>query len=288
MLNSDYFIIGSNGLLGSTIKDILKKKNIRFLTTAKNKSNLNINLNDFSKLKKFIENNKFKYVINCAAYININECEKNYKKIRKINFLLPKLLTKLSIKHCFKLIQISTDQVYFNKTNILNKENDKIYGLNNYAKSKILSENATKKNVNNLIIRTNFTGRKKTKNNITFVDWLYSYHKNRKKIINLYEDMYSSTIDVKRCAKIIIRLIQKDCSGVYNLGSKNSISKAKFAKHFFKKMKTNIKFNICSSDKLLVKRCKFLGMNVKKIEKKLKIKMPSYNIVINDLCKEYK
>ena len=50
-----------------------------------------------------------------------------------------------SRKFKFKLIQISTDQVYFSKKKNLNKETDQVKPINNYAKSKILCENSLKK-----------------------------------------------------------------------------------------------------------------------------------------------
>ena len=45
---------------------------------------------------------------------------------------------------------------------------------------------------------------------------------------------------MKNCAKFIIKLIERDFSGIYNLGARNSISKEKFALAFFKKMKVQL------------------------------------------------
>ena len=100
--------------------------------------------------------------------------------------------------------------------------------------------------------------------------------------------MYTSTIDVKNCAKFIIKLIEKNFSGIYNLGSRNSISKEKFALAFFKKMKVKLDYNSISCDILPVERCKYLGMSTKKIEKDLGEKMPTPGQVINNLYMEYK
>ena len=287
-MKNNYLIIGSNGLLGSQFKKNLNIKKKVFYTIAKKNSDFNINLSNFSKLDKIIKKNNIKYVINCAANIDINDCAKNFKRAKKINYLLPKYLNTLSFKYSFKLIHISSDQVYFSKTKKLKKETDRIFGLNNYAKLKVLSDKEVQKNINNLIIRTNFTGTKKSKKNITFIDWLYMHYKNKKKCINLFHDLYTSTIDVNNCVNLILKLIDMNCSGVYNLGSKQPVSKETFGRFFFKKMKSKILINSTSSDLMNVKRSKFLGLNVKKIEKDLKIKMPNYKKIINSLCKEYK
>ena len=288
MTDSKYLVIGSEGLLGSEIIKILKKKKINYCTVARQNSDLNINLKNFNKLTKFILRNNFKNIINCAAIINIDKCEKKYSDILKINYFLPRYLSELSIKYKFKLIHISTDQVYFNLKNKLSKERDKIFAINKYAKSKILSENEVRKNKVNLIIRTNFTGKKKTTKNITFIDWLNNHRVKKKNVINLFNDMYTSTIDVENCAKFIIKLIEQNFSGIYNLSSRYPVSKEKFALAFFKKMKIKLNYNSISVNSLPVKRPKYLGMCVKKIEKDLGEKMPTLSQVINSLSLRYK
>jgi len=288
MKKSKYLVVGSKGLLGSEISRRLKDKKINYCTIARKNSDLNMDLNNFSKLKKFILKNDFNNIINCAGIINFDKCEKKYTNILKINYHLPKYLSELSIKYKFKLIHISTDQVYYKTKNKLSKESDKIYAINKYAKSKILSEKVVKKNRRNLIIRTNFTGKKKiTKKDISFIDWLNN-HVIKKKSINLFYDMYTSTIDVKNCAKFIIKLIEKDLSGIYNLGARNPVSKQQFALAFFKKMRVKLNYNSISCDILPIKRFKYLGMSMNKIERDLGEKMPTFRQIINNLSLEYK
>ena len=54
MNKSKYLVIGSKGLLGSEIIKVLKFKKRNYYTAARKNSDLNINLKNFSKLKKFI------------------------------------------------------------------------------------------------------------------------------------------------------------------------------------------------------------------------------------------
>ena len=131
-----YLILGSNGLLGSEFKKILPKKYT--LTIAKKNSDININLKKFQDLNSVFKKFKFKFVINCAAITDLNSCESNYLECKKINTILPYRLGLFSRKFKFKLIQISTDQVYFSKKKFLSKETDRVKPINNYAKSKIL------------------------------------------------------------------------------------------------------------------------------------------------------
>jgi len=282
MKDFDFLVIGSNGLLGSNIVKILKKKKINYLTVARKNSNFNINLKNFKKLKKLFIKNKFKIVINCAAIIDINYCEKKYNTASVINCRLVKFLSQMSKKFDFKFVQISTDQVYKGRNGLANSETSEIFPINKYAKSKLFAEKHLKELKKFLIIRTNFTGKKKN----SFIDWLIRNFK-KKAEINLFNDMYTSTMDVQTCAETIIKLAILKSKGIYNLGSRNMITKENFAKKLSNILKIKIKYKSVSSDILQVPRGKNLGLDVKKIEKKIGYKMPTTNQSIINLVKEY-
>ena len=94
-------------------------------------------------------------------------------------------------------------------------------------------------------------------------------------------------MDVQTCADTIIKLAMLKSKGIYNLGSRNMITKENFAKKLSKILKIKIKYKSVSSDILQVPRGKNLGLDVKKIEKKIGYKMPSANQSIINLLKEY-
>ncbi len=278
----EYLLIGSNGLLGSSIKSKLNLKKV--MCVARTNSDYNVDLKYFKKFKKIFDKYEFKNVINCAAITNLSKCEKEKKKTKKINLELPILLNNLSKKMKFNLIHISTDQVYCKGKSNKFKETDKISFLNYYSKTKFLAEKILMNNKKSLIIRTNFTGFKKNLNK-TFVGWLLDNIK-RKKKISLFNDFYVSTIDVNFCSKVIIKLIKKKAKGIYNIGSRKSISKERFAILFANKMGKKLNYNSVSSTKSDIKRPKNITMDTSKIERKLKILMPYPVAVINNLIKE--
>ena len=77
-------ILGSSGLLGKQLYEKLKiNKNIELFHTGLRKRK--INFENKNKLKKFIYETQPNLIINCAAYTNIDECEKNVKMSKKIN-----------------------------------------------------------------------------------------------------------------------------------------------------------------------------------------------------------
>ena len=279
-------ILGSAGTLGkSLLKNLQSKKNIYIKTLAKKKADYCIDLENFLKLKKILSTLNFDYVVNCAAYTNLEYCEKNYKKIIKINTLLPEKLSKYSMIYNFKYIHLSTDHIYVSRKNIQNTENSTIGWHNKYSKSKYLAE---KKIINSksLIVRTNFVANKF--NTKSFIHWLGKSYKTKKKI-SLFHDMYTSTIDLNTFSKILIKLIFNNSCGIFNIGCSEVLSKKDFALKYLKNIKKKLNYeSISTNDKglLKVRRGNFLGLNINKIEKELKTKMPNSNKVIKNLIYE--
>ena len=282
MYDFKFLIIGSQGLLGSNIVKILRRNKICHFTVARNKADFNTDLNDHKNLRKLFKKLKFDIVINCAGRVNIDFCEKNYSEAKKINSTLIKILSDLSNLYNFKLVHVSTDHIYKGAKFKLNSENSKIYPINNYAKTKILAEKYANKAKKNLIIRTNFTGRKKN----SFLDILINNIKRGKKLV-LFSDMYTSTLDVRTCSSLIIKLAMTNAEGIYNLGTRNMITKKQFAIKLSRLLKKKILFTTKSSNILKVPRGKNLGLNTNKVEKKLNQRMISSNKSISNNLEEY-
>ncbi len=90
-------------------------------------------------LEGFILKTKPDFIINCAAITNIETCEFNKKFTKKVNVGIVKNLISIKKKYClkFKLIQISTDQMYDSKNVVKNHENQKSIENNNYTRQKL-------------------------------------------------------------------------------------------------------------------------------------------------------
>lgn len=269
-------ILGSSGNLGSKLYKFLKddKKFIVFNTgIKKRKNNLLIN----STLKKLFKKTRPDIVLNCIALTNIDFCEKSKKKCRSVNFKFVKNICSAierSEKETF-LIHFSTDQMYNNKIWKYNIEKFKPKNLlNYYVKSKILAENYLNKKKYCMILRVNFFG-KSTKQKL-ISDWIYNSIKKQKKV-TLFNDIFFSPLRIFTICKIIKKIIKqkKFYSGIYNLGSKNGLSKSMFAQMISKKLGKKLKYVEKTSDKILkVKRAKYMIMNTQKFEKKFKIILP--------------
>ena len=284
----DYVILGSTGLLGKTLLDIGKKRNLSVLGLSRNTKKYKFDFLKINQLLKILKLLKPKVIINAAGIVDIDFCEKHFKEAKLVNSLPLKYLAKFSKENNIKLVQISTDHFFSGDKNKKHKENNKITILNNYAKTKLLAEQYSKLHNDHIVIRTNFTGLRKKASQQTFLEWILQSFK-QKKTIFLFNDFYCSTIDVNSLSNIVYDLIHLNYKGLINIGSRDVFTKKQFAKELMKILKLNknlIKDG--SVKKLKTKRAESLGLNVAKVEKILKYKMPSINQVCNNLIKDIK
>lgn len=145
-------VLGSTGMLGSTVFAYLSKKypNTTY-ATSRNKPKKNIFKFDANKpasIELILEQfEKVDFIINCIAEIRPNA---NHK----INYTLPNHFEKIENKFGFKFIHISTDDVFPQLSSKVNEKNIP-KPTSKYGKSKLRGE--TKLN-QSITIRTSILG----------------------------------------------------------------------------------------------------------------------------------
>lgn len=265
-------VTGSTGFLGSYLVKKIKKNYKLICLGFKQSADYRVDLNDIKKVEKIIAKTKPDIIINLAAITNVDFCERNKILCKNLNYIFVRNLVSFSKKYNFKIIQISTDQLY--DKNKYNLEKD-IKILNYYAKTKFMSDQIVNKN-GGCVLRTNFFGIDR-KNENGLVNWIKSNHQNKIKI-SLFKNIYFSPLNINTLVEYIDLVCQKFKPGIYNVGSKNKISKAEFGKKIIKKLKLNIIFDEVDYNynrlKTFAKRPLNMQMNVSNFEKKFLVKVP--------------
>lgn len=234
-------ILGSSGLLGLNLCLALKKKYKIYPIVNKKKiliKNLKtkyLNIIKKDEIRKYLKRIKPKFLINCVAISNVEMCEKNKKLTYDINSILAsniaKVCDELSIHYTF----ISSDHL-FSGNNFFYEENDRVFPLNNYAKSKVLAEKKIIENSNNyLIIRTNFFGFGPSYRK-SFLDKIFENFKNKNQI-TLFCDVFYSPIYLIQLIKIIDILLKNNVKGVFNVAGSKRLTKYQFGKKIAQKFK---------------------------------------------------
>lgn len=282
-------LTGASGSLGTSLLiNAPSYYEISSISHKQKKSNfINCDLTNKKKFTKILDKLQPDIIIHAAAITDLDFCEFNKIESKKVNYgsttQIVKWIKKNSKKT--KLIFISSDQIY-GKPDRSNTE-DKFHPINYYGKLKYESEKIVSSLKHKLILRVNFVAKgTKLKNSLS--DWvLNSFKKNKKNVY--YDNIFFNPITSNQLSKIIFKCIRLDLDGIFNVGSKNTISKAYFAIHFARIMgvyNKNYLINNYIYEKTKAIRPYDTSMNISKIEKY--IKMPCFKKVLNVLKDEYK
>ncbi len=281
-------IIGSRGLLGSFLSHKLKKKYNIFCSSRTNHSNfLKLKLDNIENTKKFFKKNSFDIIINTSGLVDVDKCDKNFLLAKKGNCETVKNLSKtlINLETSPHLIHFSTDQVYNNRISTKPNKEYNINLSNNYSKSKYLGELQLQNYKKKTILRTNFFGQRNGVKKISFSSYLIKNLK-KKKYVKTPINIYFSPIHMEMISTTLEKIISKKVYGTFNLGSSTGISKYEFCKKVAKLNKLSIKYlTPFFSNFKIEKRPYGTIMNVNKIEKKLRIKLPTIDKSIKMLSK---
>ena len=270
------FLGGSSLLSFLLCNSLLNEYEIFLVNNKKSTKYLNfpvikVNLNSPDIFAKLLENYSIDIVFNLIGLTNVEECQADPEKAFFLNSVLPEKITKGCFLSGKKLVHISTDH-FFADEDKLHSEEDKVSLLNIYAKSKYQGEiNVLANSPSALICRTNFFGfgppHKKS-----FSDWIID-SSNSNKLITLHNDVFFTPLSGKNLGKLILKLINLNCYGIYNVSSDKKISKYHFALKLcdlYKITKNNILAGSIKNTKDLVLRPTSMGLSNFKITNILK------------------
>lgn len=196
-------LTGANGQLG---KSIIKKlpENIDLIKTSREK----FNLLDYKQCKSFINDLRPDWVINCAAFTNVEKAEYQKELAFKINGDSLKIISEELFKTGGKLIHISTDYVFDGRSKIPYKPKDKTGPLNEYGNSKLIGERYLEDILGvinkGFIVRTSGLVSPFGNNFVTKMLKLMSSHKEIKVINDQFSCPTSSESLAELCWKFII------------------------------------------------------------------------------------
>ncbi len=137
-MKTKVLVTGANGQLAKTIHKlcIQNDKEIDFTFVSKN----DLDITEVEDIIKHLVHHNYDYCINCAAYTNVEEAEKNSEKAFKVNAESVKNLAKVCKESNTVLIHISTDYVFDGEKGEPYSTNDMPNPINEYGKSKLKGE----------------------------------------------------------------------------------------------------------------------------------------------------
>lgn len=240
--NRKILITGCKGQLGLELSKQLRqyKDGYEIIETDL----FNLNIADQFSVTKFLNEARPDMVVNCAAYTDVDGCEKDEQKAFKINALGAQNLAIASNRIGAGIVQVSTDYVFDGLESTPRREYDAVNPQCSYGKSKYLGEILVREaNPRHFIVRT---------------AWLYGEGKNfvrtmvrlagERDNINVVKDQFGSPTSTKDLARAIIQLVSTEYYGTYHATCEGQCSWYDFARRIFELKGLSVKINPISSD----------------------------------------
>lgn len=253
-------ITGANGLLGQAVMHIFSRESDYELiqTSFEEKGYVNfgsdyiqLDITNKEEVKKTVKQYEPKIILNCAAFTDVDKCETEREPCWKLNVDAVKNLIIAGRIYNSKIIHISTDYIFDGRHGPY-KEESTPNPLSFYGRSKLASENAlTTSGVDYAIVRTMVLYGLGINVKPNFALWMIDKLKS-KEPINIVDDMIGNSTISDDLAYGILKLIEKNRSGIYNIAGRDIESRYDFT------MKLCEVFNY---DNKLVKKIKTKDLN---------------------------
>jgi dTDP-4-dehydrorhamnose reductase len=273
-------IIGANGQLGSDLANV-------FAEEALPLSHDEVEVKDINSCRRVLKD--VDTVINCAAYVKVDESEDNPEEAFMVNAIGARNVALVCNERGIKNVYISTDFVFDGKKKDPYHEDDNpnpinIYGLSKYA-GEILTQNYCEKYY--IIRSASLYGRRGARGKGgNFVDWMIE-KANNNEIIKVVDDVVMSPTYTKDAAEMIKKIIEKKLPyGIYHVVNQGYCSWFEFAGKIFEFLDINANLFPIKSDEIdrKARRPKFSALESAKLNS-FGLRMRNWEDALKDYLK---
>lgn len=280
-------LIGSNGLLGASLAKVLQSAS-NLITVNKTSANSDYNVDMSSKTKSQLLLSEIKpdLIVNLAALTNVDACEENIGLAYATNTRIAENISTYSNdKAGVFVVHISTDHFY----DLENSTEEDVVIYNNYAMTKYCAEKNFKSG-NAAILRTNFFGKSMSENSEGLCDSIYRLASSQVEL-KLFKDVFFSPVSINTLCDVILNCLKNKIPGVFNVGSKEGMSKESFLKNFLQLSGLeSFKYESISVEEMgfSTSRPKDMRMDVSFFEKSYQYRLPKLINEIESVAREFK
>jgi dTDP-4-dehydrorhamnose reductase len=251
-----------------------------------------VDLSNPSKCGNLIRNLKPNYVINAAAYTDVEKAENELKLATKINADSPKSMADACAELKIPFVHLSTEYVFSGIGDVPWKPNDFTNPQNNYGISKLAGEKAIcMSGANFVILRTSWIFSSHRKN---FLKTVLDLSKNQNEV-SIVKDQIGGPTFAKDIASVCLKLIlqlgaEPKKSGIYHFCGKPFVSRYEFSKLILDLIgsKTRIKKILSKNLNTNVRRPLNSRMDCDKIKKIFGIPQPNWKTGLKKTLKQLK
>ncbi len=219
------WVTGATGMLGTSITQALTEQNIPFYSSTRSEADISSS----DSIRRFLGKRKPLWIINCAAYTDVEGAEFNHDAAFSANAEGVGNLAALASERGSTLIHFSTDYVFNGEKKFPYSENDMTDPVSVYGMSKLIGEEKIQ-------------GTENLKYMIFRISWLYKYGfkcfpstiinlLKTKKEIKVVRDQKGSPSYAPSLAEHIVELIlsKKSESGIFHYSDGGELTWFDFA-----------------------------------------------------------
>lgn len=276
-------VTGANGQLGQCLKKQSKSLNpeeFQFVFVGRNE----LDIANEKEIQKFLTQNTFDFLVNCAAYTAVDLAETDKEMAFKINAEAVGNLAKFCKNQDITFIHISTDYVFDGNANKAIPVDAKTNPINMYGQSKLKGEQlAMKSNPDSIIIRTAWVYSQFGKNFMKTMLRLFS----EKDEISVVNDQMGTPTNANDIAQAILKVIQseKKFPGIFHFTNAGETSWFEFAEAIKEFTQAKIKINPIPTSQFLTpaKRPAFSVLDTQKIQEVYQVQTPDWKESLKNL-----
>jgi dTDP-4-dehydrorhamnose reductase len=232
-MKSKLLVLGGSGLVGSNFintskndYDIIFSYNTNKIKIS-NTQSFQIDLLNDNEIEKIIKNYNPDIVIHTIAHSSVDLCETDHSVADILHIDMTKKIANACASINSKLIFLSTDAVFEGQLNKQYCENDIPNPVNYYGKTKLEAEKIVlNASINNVVLRTSviYGWHEKSR----FTNWILDYLKDGKSV-DPFSDQFNTPTLIDDLVEVILKIIDKDISGLYHATGKTCLNRYQFA-----------------------------------------------------------
>lgn len=280
-------ITGGSGQLGTTIKSIVHTVNdsIQFKFTDSD----DLDITNYESVWDFLNQKKFDYCINCAAYTHVDKAEDDSDLALLINEEGVKNLAQACHKTETVLLHISTDFIFDGQQNVPYLETDRANPVSIYGHSKFKGEQQIVRNMERyFIIRTSWLYSAYGHN---FFKSMLKYGAERNQLSVVFDQVGTPT-SAHDLAAVLIKMISKGVKdyGIYHYSNEGVASWYDFASAIFEINDISVNLRPIRSKEypLPAERPAYSVMDKSKIKKVLGLDIPHWTSSLVEVSNVFK
>ena len=227
MSDKKVLIFGSSGMLGNYLCNMLKQKG--YTVVENDISSEGIDITNELEVRDIVYESNPQYVVNCAAYTNVNMAEEQPELAFKINADAPGYMAKICKQLDLPFIHVSTDYVFGdNKEEGYPEEYDSFKPLNEYGKSKLKGEQSVLDTMGkSYIFRTSWLFGPNATN---FISKISQAARSNPELKVVTDEIGCPTYVRDLSEGILLAVEEKIQPGIYHVCSRDSLSRYEFAR----------------------------------------------------------